>query len=675
MGALSPAQVPAPYQDLYTQLTEEVADLQGSVSKTWDGSTYPVAFSAQLTDANSNNGPGLLNESSLTLIQSEIAQLKAVGVKAISVEVSFPMLYPPFFNSIGQPGYQAQFAAFYANVASAVHAQGLQLIVESQSLIPTGLQSVWGAGLQIFYAGFGSFQDYANARAQTVKTVAQTMHPDFFVLQEEPDTESNQSGQPEAGTVSGSTTMLNGSIAAARQANVPGMKIGAGFGSWLQAFQRFANSFTQQRCGQTVSGQVQSCISQPLDFLDMHLFPIPEQAMYCSAPPNPQPCTAPNFGQNALTILSTAQAARMPVTISQCWLRKVRDSEWLQTSGDIEEAREAYSFWEPLDSAFLQLVYSLANSSHMLFVVPFNSQSYYAYLNWSGGDSTCTLNSSPSCTALDGEGGGNTPAAIFAAVQSAGIANAASSAYSPTGSGYRSLITTMQPITIRLSTAGQIEPFAAGSIVTAYGANLAASAAGASAPSVPAGTTVTVIDSDSVSRPATVFYASPSQVNFEIPDAAAIGPAMVTIRSADGTTQSQTIQIASLSPGLFQLNTIGVAAAWILPVVSGVQQSLQPVYQLDASQNLVPLPLSLGPATEQIYLELYGTGLRNAKTVTATVGGASAPVIFAGAAPGFVGLDQVNVGPLPRSLAGQGSVNLFVTADGHDSNTVNLTFQ
>jgi chitodextrinase len=434
------AQIPSVYQDLYTQLNRDVGDFQSAVQSSWNGSLYPVAFSGQLTDANCNNGPALLQPGSMALIDSEILLLKATGVKAISVEVSFPMLDSAFFNFIGQPSYQSQFTTFYANVASAIRAQGLQVIVESQSMIPTGLQSVWGTGLQNYYASLTTFDAYESARAQTAAIVAQTMRPDYFVLQEEPDTESAQSLQSSAGTVSGSTAMLSGTLAAVRQASIPGIRIGAGFGSWLQQYQLFANSFTRQHCGQIVSGQTQPCISQPLDFLDLHLFPITEQTVDCSPPPNPKPCTAPNFWMNAMAIVSTAGTASMPTTISQAWLRKVRDSEWLQINGDIQEAREAYSFWEPLDLDFLRAVYDLANSAHMLFVVPFNTQNYSAYLTWTGGSSTCTVSTAPPCTALLGEGGGNSESQVFNAVQSAGLMNAAAASYTSVGTGFHNLI-------------------------------------------------------------------------------------------------------------------------------------------------------------------------------------------------------------------------------------------
>src|SRR5947209_8832342 len=107
------AQVPATYQDLYTQLDGDLNHFQSSINGSWNGSKYPVKFTGQLTDANCNNGPALLQPSSFTLIQNEILLLKALGVQAVSVEVSFPMLNAAFFNSIGQPAYQSQFITFY----------------------------------------------------------------------------------------------------------------------------------------------------------------------------------------------------------------------------------------------------------------------------------------------------------------------------------------------------------------------------------------------------------------------------------------------------------------------------------------------------------------------------------------------------------------------------------
>ena len=232
-------------------------------------------------------------------------------------------------------------------------------------------------------------------------------------------------------------------------------------------------------------------------------------------------------------------------------------------------------------------------------------------------------------------------------------------------------------LTIKSSTAGQIEPFAAESIVSAYGANLGVNTVVSSPPlgTTLGGTTVTVTDAAGGARLAPLFYVSPSQVNFEIPTGTAQGAATIAIANPDGTQQTAAIRIGSVSPGLFALNTSGLVAAWVLPFVSGVQQALQPVYQVNASGAVVPLPISLGPATEQVYLEMYGTGIRAATNVTVTVGNESVPVLYSLGAPGYAGEDQVNIGPLPQSLAGLGSVDILLTADGQAANIVNVTIQ
>jgi uncharacterized protein (TIGR03437 family) len=99
------------------------------------------------------------------------------------------------------------------------------------------------------------------------------------------------------------------------------------------------------------------------------------------------------------------------------------------------------------------------------------------------------------------------------------------------------------------------------------------------------------------------------------------------------------------------------------------------VYQLDASNNVTPLPISVDPANGAVYLSVFGTGLQNAQSVVASVGGQRVPVRWSGAQGTYAGLDQVNIGPLPASLAGWGRVNIIVTADGQTANPVEVYIQ
>ena len=85
------------------------------------------------------------------------------------------------------------------------------------------------------------------------------------------------------------------------------------------------------------------------------------------------------------------------------------------------------------------------------------------------------------------------------------------------------------------------------------------------------------------------------------------------------------------------------------------------------------MPIDLG-VDRPVYVSFYGTGIRNRTSlanVTLTINGVSAPVLYAGPAPNYSGLDQVNVG-LPLVLRGSGEVNVVLTVDGQASNVVTI---
>lgn len=194
-----------------------------------------------------------------------------------------------------------------------------------------------------------------------------------------------------------------------------------------------------------------------------------------------------------------------------------------------------------------------------------------------------------------------------------------------------------------------------------------------------AGTTVRVHDSAGIERLAPLFFVSSGQVNYQVPPGTAAGPAILIVSSGDGAVSTGTMQIARVMPGLFAANSngMGVAAAVALRVKTDGSQVYELVATYDAAQQrFVPLPLSLGPEGEQLYLILFGTGARNFSSlanVQARVGGTDTPVAFVGAVEGLIGLDQLNLGPLPRSLAGRGEVNIAVQVDGQTANVVTVS--
>lgn len=93
--------------------------------------------------------------------------------------------------------------------------------------------------------------------------------------------------------------------------------------------------------------------------------------------------------------------------------------------------------------------------------------------------------------------------------------------------------------------------------------------------------------------------------------------------------------------------------------------------------QFVPTPIDLGPATDQLAIVLFVTGLRgrsSLENVRVKIDGVDATVDYAGPQSEVAGLDQLNVRP-PRSLAGRGAVPLEITVDGQTSNVVQVAFR
>jgi uncharacterized protein (TIGR03437 family) len=215
------------------------------------------------------------------------------------------------------------------------------------------------------------------------------------------------------------------------------------------------------------------------------------------------------------------------------------------------------------------------------------------------------------------------------------------------------------------------------SLASLYGANLAPGVAQAALQPLPlalGGVTLSVTDAAGATRTAPLVYVSPVQINFVVPDGTAPGLATLVVSG-----QTFTAAVQPVAPTLFSMNGAGsgVAAATGIRVQAAnpVLQSSVPVFQC-AGSSCVSVPIALGADTP-VYVSFYGTGIRNRSSlanVAMTINGISVPGLYAGPAPGFTGLDQVNAG-LVLSLRGSGESNVVLTVDGLAANTVTINVQ
>ena len=224
--------------------------------------------------------------------------------------------------------------------------------------------------------------------------------------------------------------------------------------------------------------------------------------------------------------------------------------------------------------------------------------------------------------------------------------------------------------------------FAPDSIVALFGGGLATGVKVGDTVPLPTsleGTTVMVLDSLGVSRLAPLFFVAPSQINFLLPPDTALGPATLVIRAGDGKYSVATPNIEAFQPGFFTTNAAGngLVSAVALRVKPDGTLIYEATSRLQGGQ-FVPEPIDLGPAGDQVFVIAFGTGLRghNPNTQgTSLFGGLAMASLYAGPQGSLVGLDQVNLGPIPRELTGRGVINLAFKLDGKDANVVTLSIK
>jgi uncharacterized protein (TIGR03437 family) len=221
------------------------------------------------------------------------------------------------------------------------------------------------------------------------------------------------------------------------------------------------------------------------------------------------------------------------------------------------------------------------------------------------------------------------------------------------------------------------------SLAVAFGKNLALATEQATSLPLPtelAGTRVRVRDSAGVERLAPLLFVSPWQINYQVPADSALGVATVLITAGATQVSAELIQLESFAPGLFTANADGqgAPAAVVLHVHADGTHRYVPAAVFDAPQNrLVPAPTELGRESEQVYLLLFGTGLRHRPdkaALYASLSGERWPVAYAGPQGALAGVDQINL-PLPSHWRGRGEVELWFELAGRTTNAVKLNLK
>jgi uncharacterized protein (TIGR03437 family) len=200
-------------------------------------------------------------------------------------------------------------------------------------------------------------------------------------------------------------------------------------------------------------------------------------------------------------------------------------------------------------------------------------------------------------------------------------------------------------------------PFAPGTLVTLRGSGLANSALSAS--SLPLQTTLGSTSLTANGQPVGLVSVSPTTITFVMPWATA-GAGRIKLKATVGGTNSNeiTVRAAPASVGYFSTSGNGLGTVIAAHTDGSMISAASPA---SAGETVVLYASGLGSLANAVAeYDWPTTANPTSVPVQADVGGVQATVLYAGAAPGFPGVYQINMVIPPGATASTGSnVRIF----------------
>jgi hypothetical protein len=300
------------------------------------GGKTPV-FSAELSYANGNIGETLLEPGTMDLVGLQLDRLYQMGMDGVVMAVKFPMIEPNFPRS-------AEYLQFFKKVADMVRQRKMKLLIESGALFSGTAFSP----LKVDWNQYPDVTAFRDAQIHQLQTIAVEIHPDYLQIANEPTT---------TGMLTHFTELAEAYaafVARAVKSIKPqtGMLLGAGAGTWEN--QAYTTNLY------TIKG---------LNFIDLHVYP-----------------TGKDGGLLRLVVdlAKKAHAAGKQVVISEAWLYKSDVAMAFQANDfTMIIGRDVFSYWEPLDAKFIEVLTGLARAGEIEFLSFFWTRAFYAYLDYS----------------------------------------------------------------------------------------------------------------------------------------------------------------------------------------------------------------------------------------------------------------------------------------------------
>jgi uncharacterized protein (TIGR03437 family) len=216
-------------------------------------------------------------------------------------------------------------------------------------------------------------------------------------------------------------------------------------------------------------------------------------------------------------------------------------------------------------------------------------------------------------------------------------------------------------------------PIPAGALISIFGSNLADQQASASMLPLPTqlGTTSATIDGANVP----LLYASSGQVNGVVPFALQQNVTHFLVVTRDNAISvPEPIVIASAEPAIFTVNGSGSGQGVVLGFLNGGAQVLADSNNpVSAGGYIVMYATGLGAVTPAVADGVAGPSSPLSvvsNPISLTIGGVNATITYAGLAPGFASLYQVDA--IVPTVAPGSAVPLVITVAGQSSPVVTI---
>ena len=206
------------------------------------------------------------------------------------------------------------------------------------------------------------------------------------------------------------------------------------------------------------------------------------------------------------------------------------------------------------------------------------------------------------------------------------------------------------------------DPIAPGEFITLFGSNLASSSRTAPPPYPPALGGVSVLING---RQAPIYFVSARQINALVPYATTESTASITVNNNGTPSNTVNVPVAATAPGVFSLDSTGIGPGAILHANFSPVNAAKPAR---VGETVLVFLTGLGAVNPTVADGTAGGASKTAAPVNVLIGGVTATVAYAGLAPGFPGLYQLNVtvpadlvvtatGPFPLAIQTPESFN------------------